>query len=160
MEYKCDECKDTGFVGDQHSGAGGYNTEYMPCDCRAKLTEAKAKSSVDCKVMPTLKMYMGFWRAVGSSEGACLIFANNYKEAKKIAFGVLGGWSTDTEWIDVGVNLIRKSDYLYKEANQELLKNNIPHSIESPEGCNKCERWGYEIDAEGICSSCRENELE
>ena len=33
MKYKCDECKDTGFVGDQHAGRAGYNSEYSYCDC-------------------------------------------------------------------------------------------------------------------------------
>ena len=33
MKYKCDECKDTGFVGDQHAGRAGYNLEYSYCDC-------------------------------------------------------------------------------------------------------------------------------
>jgi len=107
---------------------------------------------------PPLKMYMGYWREAGSSEGACLIFAHTSREAKKLAFRVLSGWSPDTEWIDVGIKLIKDSDYLYKEANQELLKNNVSHSIESPKCCKRCEQWGYEIDDEGICSRCREDE--
>src|SRR3990167_7574846 len=84
-------------------------------DCKSSGEES---FPVDCKVSQPLKMYMGFWRGAGSSEGACLIFAHNYKEAKKLAFGVLSGGSSDTEWIDVGINLIKNSDYLYKEANQ------------------------------------------
>ena len=123
-----------------------------------KETGREVISPLDTLVSPPLKMYTGYWREAGSSEGACLIFAHNYKEAKKLAFGVLSDWSSDTEWIDIGVNLIKNSDYLYKEANQELLKNNISHSIESPKSCNRCEQWGYEIDDEGICSDCREYE--
>ena len=71
---------------------------------------------------------------------------------------MLGGWSTDTEWIDVAVNLIRNSEYLYKEGNQELLRKSIAHSIESPHCCERCEQWGYELDKENICTNCRELE--
>jgi len=35
-KYKCEECRDTGYVGDSHAGKGGYNKEYMPCECRGE----------------------------------------------------------------------------------------------------------------------------
>lgn len=32
-KYKCDECHDTGHIGDMGPGRAG-NNEYVPCDCR------------------------------------------------------------------------------------------------------------------------------
>lgn len=109
-----------------------------------------------------LKIYMGYSHGAGSAEGAGLIFAHNSREAKKLAYGILTSWygiEMDS-WIDTRTNLIRNSDFLYKEADQEKLANGIAHVIESPKICNRCEHWGYELDESGICTDCRENEEE
>jgi len=58
----------------------------------------------------------------------------------------------------LAVTWMRGSDYLLKQADPEKLKADTPHVIESPECCIKCERWGMELDSEGICESCNENE--
>lgn len=47
----CDECKDTGFVGDQNAGRGGRNTEYSYCDCIIGKQKAGTKANqVQAKV--------------------------------------------------------------------------------------------------------------
>ena len=98
---------------------------------------------------------MGYSRGGGSEEGACLIFAHNGKEAKKLAFEELSGWCSDQEWIDVAVNRIRKY-FIYKSADQELLAKGIPHIADNPACCKQCEMWGSELDENGICESCKE----
>ena len=42
-KYKCEECKDTGWVGDNGAGIRG-NNEYEPCFCITESDEATAKS--------------------------------------------------------------------------------------------------------------------
>lgn len=107
------------------------------------------------KIETKLKPYIGYSRSGGSEEGACLIFANNCKEAKKLAFEEFKGWFDEQEWIDVAVNKL-KGEWLYKEANQENLKNNFPHVVDNPVTCKKCETWGHETYIDGICEDCRE----
>jgi len=103
----------------------------------------------------TLKPYMGY--AGDPSNGACLIFAHTAKEAKAIGYGVVNSWGG--EWVDMRVNLIRNEDYLFKEADQELLKEDKPHVIEAPMGCDDCEKWGVgEIGPDNLCPSCRRNQ--
>lgn len=107
------------------------------------------------KIETKLKPYMGYSRAGGSEEGACLIFAHNGKEAKKLAFEELKGWFDEQEWIDVAVNRL-KGEWLYQEADQENLKNNFPHVVDNPMTCKKCETWGHETYIDGVCEDCRE----
>ncbi len=46
-------------------------------------------------------------------------------------------------------------EHLYKEADQDKLKNNIPHVIDNPRNtCKQCEYWGSELNEDGICSNC------
>ncbi|MDQ7818716.1 MAG: hypothetical protein RDU14_16945 [Melioribacteraceae bacterium] len=105
-----------------------------------------------------LKPYMGYSRAGGSKEGAVLIFAHTAREAKKLTFPELKGWCGDQEWIDVAVNRL-KGEWLYAEADQEMLKNNIPHVIDCPKStCKQCECWGSKLNEEGICEDCIEEE--
>jgi len=47
-----------------------------------------------------MKAYMGYSRKAGSEDGACLVFAHNAKEARKLAWVQLAEWF-DVEWIDV-----------------------------------------------------------
>jgi hypothetical protein len=103
----------------------------------------------------TLKMYMGYDVTLGNREAACLIFAHDTKEAKKIGFAVVNSWF-DTDWIDMRVKQLRMEEHLYKEANPEKLAAGIAHVIESPRICQKCEMWGEEINENGVCESCLE----
>jgi hypothetical protein len=108
------------------------------------------------KMNKHLRPYMVYSRGGGSEEGAMLVFAHTVKEAKKTA------WNsntfihdiTDGEYIDMAVEFIKDSEYLFKEANQELLKSNTPHIIETPHCCKSCEKWGYELNEDGYCESC------
>lgn len=89
----------------------------------------------------------------GKELGAILVFANNLKEAKKLAYPALLDWF-DLDFLDMRTVWLKNSPYLFKEANQELLKNNIPHVIDSPTICKNCELWGNELDINGFCSEC------
>jgi hypothetical protein len=52
-KYKCDECNDTGFVGDNGPGRGRCNHEYWPCDAcnNAKNTEARLQLAAPVLLM-------------------------------------------------------------------------------------------------------------
>jgi len=106
-----------------------------------------------------MKIYMGYW-SVGKEAGACLIFANSSKQAKPLVYECLKGWLEDTEWTQVRVNLIRNKPHLFEQANQELLKKNVPHYIESPRSCKKCGWWGEKLNEKGICESCLKEVIE
>ena len=105
-----------------------------------------------------LKPYMGY---SGSPEeyGARLIFAHNAREAKKIGFGTVREW-TESEWVDMRVKWLRKSPWLYNDADQGKLAKGEAHVIDHPTHCKICEEWGQELDCEGICSNCNNNEGE
>lgn len=97
-----------------------------------------------------MKAYMGFHGGLGSEEGACLIFANNAKEAKSLAFGVINNWF-DSEWVDTRVRLIKDSEYLFQY--RVSFKS---HTIEAPPTCSRCQMWGTGEIVFDICKSCRE----
>jgi hypothetical protein len=49
--YKCDECNDTGYVGDQNAGMGGRNTEWSYCDnCEIGKQKQGQAIQVEAKV--------------------------------------------------------------------------------------------------------------
>jgi len=101
-----------------------------------------------------MNIYMGFSRTAGPEEGAILIFAHTAKEARVIGWG----WSWCDEYIDFGVRRLRNSDWLYKEANQLKLQNDIPHATDNPHSCKRCEMWGHaEILENGFCEDCNAN---
>lgn len=106
-----------------------------------------------------LKPYMAYDNLAGSSEGAILVFAHNHREAKKIAWAAPSFLHeiTDGEYINLRVGHQRKSEYLFKEANQEKLITNIPHIIECPTCCKGCEYWGFELNEQGYCETCAED---
>ena len=106
-------------------------------------------------IMNGLKAYMGHSRAGGSREGACLVFAHNTKEARKLAYPVLMSWfdsNGSDDWIDTAAHVLKDCEFLFKEANQEKLIAGIAHVIESPKTCIVCEMWGEEVtkEKEGI----------
>jgi hypothetical protein len=104
-----------------------------------------------------LKAYMGYSRAGGSREGACLVFAHNTKEARKLTYPVLLSWfdhNGSDDWIDTTTKLLKDSEFLFKEAHQEKLAQGIPHVIESPKTCPSCDMWGEELDEKGFCGGC------
>ena len=107
------------------------------------------------KYLYPLKPYIGVDREGGTEEGACLIFAHNTKEAKKIAYPILHGWFEETEWINIGIRLL-KGEHYYQEADPAKLAAGIAHVIDDPRTCLGCERWGAEWfdDEKHICANC------
>ncbi len=97
-----------------------------------------------------MKMYMGFNSFYGKNEAACLVFANTAKEAKKIAFPVIENWFGGG-WLEVKIKMLRDSEYL-----KSLSTSALPHVIEFPETCPKCELWGTGEIVNGSCSNCKE----
>lgn len=88
------------------------------------------------------------------NEYAILVFANNIKEAKKLAFPSLNSFGID-EYIDMRVFLLKDKKFLYKQADKKLLDENIAHVIEDPDGCLECFRWDVsELNENSICSIC------
>jgi hypothetical protein len=90
-----------------------------------------------------LHTYMGYSRNMGQGEGACLIFANTGKEAKKIGFPTIADWF-GSEWIDMAVKRLNKP-HLLAEANAEKFAAGKPHVVECPEVCPVCQQWGGEL---------------
>jgi hypothetical protein len=108
-----------------------------------------------------LKAYMGYSRAGGSREGACLVFAHNTKEARKLTYPVLMSWfdhNGSDDWIDTSTNVLKDCKFLFEQANQEKLAAGTAHVIESPKTCIVCEMWGSELNEKGICDGCEEGE--
>jgi len=106
-----------------------------------------------------MKAYMGYEKDC-SDEGACLIFANNAKEAKSLAYEEVNGWN-DAQWIDIRVKWLKRENFLFELADKEKLVKNIPHLIADLSSicCKICNCWGQEYE-NGICNSCLELEEE
>lgn len=101
-----------------------------------------------------LNMYMGYSRGAGQQEGACLIFANTGKEAKKIGYRTICDWF-DGGFTDMAVKRL-KAPHLMAEADAAKLAAGTPHVVECPKVCPVCERWGGEPLKEGGlgCEHC------
>lgn len=89
-------------------------------------------------------------------EGAVLVFAPTAREARRLAWPVLTGF-TDAGWIDVRAERLRDHrDYL-----MGLAEKNEPHVLDNPPCCPVCERWGAPILASGKgCGNCYGDEAE
>jgi len=103
--------------------------------------------------MIMLKMYMGFDSYQEACEGAVLVFANNAKEAKNLAYPTICSWF-DTEWIGLKVKLLKNCDYLMSEAISDQ-----PHVVRTPKICPKCELWGTGEVINGTCPECNDPDL-
>jgi len=91
--------------------------------------------------------------------GACLVFARRVAEAKKVAWKEVS-WIEEAaggEWINVRAKLMPREEwnYWYSVANQQKLKEGIPHAIECPPPCKKCGYWAV-LNEEGLCEYCQE----
>jgi hypothetical protein len=103
-----------------------------------------------------LNTYMAFSRNNGPEEGAILVFAHSIQEARVVGWRAMPDELTD-EYIDFGVRRIRKSPWLYNEANAIKLRNDEAHVIDNPISCDNCGMWGDEpIGKDGYCESCRD----
>ena len=102
-----------------------------------------------------MKAYMVFSITGGSPEGACLVFARNLQEARKVAWKECD-WEITDEWIDVGARLLKEA-FIFEEADKDNLKAGIAHCISAPASCKDCNMWGYPINSEGYCETCAED---
>ncbi len=82
-------------------------------------------------------------------DGACLVFAPNAREARRLAWPVVREWM-DLNWIEVRVKWIRGgADHLREQDG--------PHVVEAPKACVTCEWWHAEpYDENGRCEACAE----
>lgn len=102
--------------------------------------------------MKVLKAYMGYHRASDPSDGALLVFAHSVAEARQVAQGDMC-FDFGCEWIDMRFDRL-KGDYIFKEANQELLKQDVAHVVDNPTSCKSCQLWGMEMNKDGLCENC------
>jgi hypothetical protein len=96
-----------------------------------------------------MKAYMGYSRDAGPSEGAFLIFANNAREARKIAYPSVSELN-DGDYLDCAVQWMKNRPWLFAE-----MKRPEPHCVDNPKGCKECKQWGDEIGDDGLCHDCR-----
>ena len=99
-----------------------------------------------------LKAYMGYNRESDPQDGALLVFAHSIKEAREISFGDMSIYF-DCEWTDMKFERL-KGEYIFNEANKELLKQDVAHVIDNPTSCKSCQLWGMEINNDGLCENC------
>jgi hypothetical protein len=59
-KFKCEQCKDTGFYGDNGAGVRG-NREYAVCECRTKPTPAPATSAAGEWTPQKVKAMLDSW---------------------------------------------------------------------------------------------------
>ena len=100
-----------------------------------------------------MKMYMAYDNFQGCAEGACLVFANTAKEARKIAAGTIINWFGG-EWINVRVKWLNEHEYLSR-----LSISDKAHVIENPNVCPRCELWGTGEVENGSCPECNHSDL-
>lgn len=102
----------------------------------------------------SLNIYMGFNSKLSSNECAILIFAKTSKEARKIGWVVMKSLHK-TPWPDMAVRRLNKNlEYLYGDADQDKLIEDIPHVVVDMRVCPSCELFGeeYNDDHCGYCA--------
>ena len=100
-----------------------------------------------------MKAYIGYSKSAGSYEGAILIFANNAKEAKKLARQSSVISELAENFFDVTVTWLKNSQYLFKQ----MRSSETPHFIDNPITCTHCGMWGMgDIGEDGVCEACKE----
>lgn len=100
-----------------------------------------------------MKPYVAFSRGAGSAEGAVLVIANTARQARNLAWGHC---LNVEDWLDQSVLLIRNNEDILALADQEKVEANVPHVIDSPEGCTKCGMWGMPLSENDLCECCSE----
>lgn len=82
-------------------------------------------------------------------EGAVLVFAETYREAKKLGWEGTRGWIAD-EYTDVRVRRLRDH-----EAYLLTLWDGVHPIVDDPPTCPVCENWGAPLNADGNgCEYC------
>lgn len=111
--------------------------------------------------MNVLKPYMGYSNMAGSAEGAILIFAHDIKEAKAIGWRGMPGDICDV-FTDMRIEWLGKDcEYLSNQVPQwskDKLAKGEAHVLDDPPTCKKCNLWGYELNENGLCEQCEEDE--
>jgi hypothetical protein len=119
-----------------------------------------AEMAACIKTDSKLRTYIGFMREAGQGDGACLIFAHNTREAKKLNWPVIRDWWTDAEWIDNAVRRLRENqDWLFSCSDVGKLIRGEAHVNDNPPSCSSCEQWGQPINEDGYCPDCAESDV-
>ena len=104
-----------------------------------------------------LNTYMIYSRGIGPEEGAALVFAHSVQEARKVGWHGIGSDLTD-DYLDLTAKRLRNMDWIREEADATKLNNDIPHVIDSPKTCLRCQLWGVSpLDKDGYCENCQED---
>ncbi len=105
-----------------------------------------------------MKAYMAYSEYNSPIEGAILVFADDAKEAKKIA------WASNTfvrdicdgEYTDLRIKWLKQFHWFVPLGDREKIAAGISHVIESPLSCPGCNYWGVDIATDGECMDCGE----
>jgi hypothetical protein len=101
-----------------------------------------------------LKAYM--IHAGEPQNGAALVFAASFREAKKLGFN--SGVCDGCDYTDVRGHQIKSDQWLKNNAaDKEKLGSGVPHIVDSPPSCEQCELW-YDELFDGVCESCADYE--
>lgn len=93
-------------------------------------------------------------------DGAVLVFAHSFREAKKIAYRSIQSWA-GCDFTDVKGFHFRNDAWLKANAaDQKKLAADEPHVIDNPPTCKGCELWHDELEESGYCESCAEEREE
>jgi hypothetical protein len=104
-----------------------------------------------------LNIYMVYSRGGGPEEGAFLVFAHSFQEARKIGWRWSGDEITD-DYLDFAARRIRKAEWLRDEADPVKYANDESHVIQNPNSCIHCDLWGHTpIGPDGICEECQDD---
>lgn len=103
-----------------------------------------------------LKAYMACSRAEGPVEGAILVIAHTWREARDMAWES-GECFNVEDWLDQAVYVLRDPTRGLALADQEKLRMRIPHIVTQPAHCESCDAWGMGLDSDGACGNCGEN---
>lgn len=95
--------------------------------------------------------YVAWDEMVGPRELAILVFAHTAKDARRMAYPVLCDFM-DTHFLDVRV---KRS----KDDAAHLRKKEVPHIVDSPPVCERCEYWYTSpLSADGLCDDCEDEQ--
>ena len=95
-------------------------------------------------------------------EGACLVFAPTVRIAKVVGHACMVGWWDGIDWTEVRANRIREPSlsWCIGHAHPQKWERRVPHAIESPPACDRCNLWGGPLsdDPDGlggrVCEDC------
>ena len=101
-----------------------------------------------------LKAYM--IHAGEPADGAALVFANSFREAKKL------GWDSSAcdgcDYIDIRGHQLKHDEWLKANAaDQAKLAEGLPHVVHQVPACQGCDLWYDELFS-GYCETCSEDQ--